>query len=60
MLRSVGKIIVKIPGEREKIEYLRENLPQIAALFVSRQLNDQLLCAEISNLFVCKVMMSLW
>lgn len=60
MLRSVGKIIVKIPGERGKLEYLKENLLQMAALFVSRQLNDQLLCAELSNLFVFKVMMSLW
>lgn len=60
MLRSVGKIIVKIPGVRGKLEYLKENLLQMAALFVSRQLNDQLLCAELSNLFVFKVMMSLW
>lgn len=60
MLRSVGKIIVKIPGERGKLEYFKENLLQMAALFVSRQQNDQLLCAELSNLFVFKIMMSLW
>lgn len=60
MLRPVDKIIVKIPKERVKLEYLKENLLQMAALFVSRQLNEQLLCAELSNLFVFKVMMSLW
>lgn len=40
--------ILKIPGDRKNSEYLKENLFKTVALFAPRQVNIQILSAEIS------------
>lgn len=61
MLKSVGEITVKISGNRGNSEYLKENLFKVVALFVPWQLNDQILCAEISVYFLSPMfMVSSW
>ena len=44
----MDEIILKIPGDGEISEYLKKNLFKGVALSAPRQVNVQILCAEIS------------
>lgn len=48
VFRPVDEIILKIPGDEEISKYLKKNLFKGVALFAPRQVNVQILCAEIS------------
>lgn len=44
----MDEIILKIPGDGEISEYLKKNLFKGVALSAPRQVNVQILCAEIA------------